>query len=131
MHNVIVPRSFVTVDLENRLGQTVSLAVRHVQAFGKHILFVSALTQQASSVVAKNAQHFALQLREKLAIDPRRFDMIELRGDHAVPSLWRWRFEWVGSSPFSGRCEAIQSEHHHSQLLNLLHGNSEPVTASA
>jgi hypothetical protein len=37
-----------------------------------------------------------------------------------MPSLWRWRFEWVGASPLSPRCEAITSPGQYLQLLSLL-----------
>jgi hypothetical protein len=126
-----LPRLFISLAVENRLGQRIELGVYHVQAFGREYVFVAALTQHASSVVAKNAEHFAFQLREYFQLDARRFEMIEVRGDIAVPSFWRWRFEWVGSSPLSPRCEAITANNQHNQLWSLLNIPDERQAASA
>lgn len=112
--------SFQQYSLSNRLGQTLELSVRHVQAFGRETIFVAPLTQQASSLVAKNSEHFAFQLREIFNLDTRRFEMVELRGDHLTPNFYRWRFEWVGNSPVSSRCDAVISNSQHNQLMTLL-----------
>jgi hypothetical protein len=126
-----LPSSFIKYPLANRLGQALELAVSHTQAFGREYVFVAALTQQASSLVAKNAEHFAFQLRELFKLDARRFEMVELRGDPACPELWRWRFEWVGNSPLSARCEAISSRNQQNQLLGLLNIQGGLQVASA
>lgn len=126
-----LPDSFMSIELLNRLGQNIELAVRHMQVFGREYVFVAALTQQASSLVAKNAEHFAFQLREFFQLDARRFEMIELRGDLAALAFWRWRFEWAGVSPLSPRCEVISSPGQHNQLLSLLNisGSSQSALA--
>jgi hypothetical protein len=126
-----LPNSFNKYSLANRLGQVLELAVSHSQAFGREYVFVTTLAQQASSLVAKNAEHFAFQLRELFKLDARRFEMIELRGDFANPELWRWRFEWVGNSPLSPRCEIISSRSQYKQLLNLLDIDGALQVASA
>jgi len=126
-----LPNSFVNLELENRLGQTIRLAVQHVQFFGREYVFVKALTQQVSSLVAKNAEHFAYQLREIFQLDARRFEMIEMRGFIETPNLWRWRFEWVGTSPISPRCEAISALNQHTQMLRLLDMAEQPQSAIA
>ena len=128
---MILPGSFMSIELHNRLGQNIQLAVQHIQAFGREYVFVAALTQQASSLVAKNAEHFAFQLRELFQLDSRRFEMIELRGDLAVTSFWRWRFEWVGMSPLSPRSEVITSLNQQHQFLNLLNISGESQSALA
>lgn len=115
-----LPNSFIQHSLSNRLGQALELAVCRAQAFGREYVFVTTLAQHASSLVAKNAEHFAFQLRELFKLDARRFEMVELRGDLLNPQLWRWRFEWVGNSPLSARCELVNSHSQHSQMLNLL-----------
>lgn len=115
-----LPNSFTQYSLANRLGQALELAVYRTQAFGREYVFVTALAQHASSLVAKNAEHFAFQLRELFKLDARRFEMVELRGDPMNPQLWRWRFEWVGNSPLSPKCELISSHSQHTQMLNLL-----------
>lgn len=115
-----LPNSFTNYSLANRLGQVLELAVSHSQAFGREYVFVTALAQHASSLVAKNAEHFAFQLRELFKLDARRFEMVELRGDITNPQFWRWRFEWVGNSPLSARCEMISSHSQHNQFLTLL-----------
>lgn len=126
---MILPTSFLSIELFNRLGQSIELAVQHMQVFGREYVFVAALTQQASSLVAKNAEHFAFQLRELFQLDARRFEMIELRGELTALAFWRWRFEWVGVSPLSPRSEIISSSNQHHQLLNLL--NISDVSRSA
>jgi hypothetical protein len=126
-----LPSSFTNRSLVNRLGQALELAVAHTQAFGREYVFVAALAQQASSLVAKNAEQFAFQLRELFKLDARRFEMVELRGDPMNPQLWRWRFEWVGNSPLSSRCEAISSDTQRDQMLTLLHLQGGMQAASA
>ena len=126
-----LPSSFINYSLANRLGQALELAVCHTQAFGREYLFVSPLAQHASSLVAKNAEHFAFQLRELFNLDARRFEMVELRGDPLAPELWRWRFEWVGNSPLSPRSELISSHSQHNQLLTLLNIQGGLQVASA
>lgn len=126
-----LPSSFINHSLANRLGQALELAVCHTQAFGREYVFVAPLAQHASSLVAKNAEQFAFQLRELFALDPRRFEMVELRGDPLNPELWRWRFEWVGNSPLSPRCELISSHSQHTQLLTLLNIQGGLQAASA
>jgi len=126
-----LPHSFTQYSLANRLGQVLELAVCHTQAFGREYIFVAALAQHASSLVAKNAEHFAFQLRELFKLDARRFEMVELRGDLSSPQLWRWRFEWVGNSPLSPRCEMINSVGQQTQLLGLLNIHKELKIASA
>jgi hypothetical protein len=126
-----LPSSFTNYSLANRLGQALELAVAHSQAFGREYVFVTALAQQASSLVAKNAEHFAFQLRELFKLDARRFEMVELRGDVTNPQFWRWRFEWVGNSPLSARCEVISSNSQHNQFLTLLNIQGGLQVASA
>ncbi len=126
-----LPSSFINYSLANRLGQVLELAVSHTQAFGREYVFVAPLAQHASSLVAKNAEQFAFQLRELFALDARRFEMIELRGDSTNPELWRWRFEWAGNSPLSPRCELISSRSQHNQLLTLLNIQGGLQAASA
>jgi hypothetical protein len=115
-----LPNSFTNYALANRLGQGLELAVAHHQTFGREYVFVAPLAQHASSLVAKNAEHFAFQLRELFKLDARRFEMVELRGDLTNPQFWRWRFEWVGNSPLSARCEMISSHSQHNQFSTLL-----------
>lgn len=124
-----LPSQFSHYTLANRLGQSLELAVYHAQAFGREYLFVTSLAQQASSLVAKNAEHFAFQLRELFNLDARRFEMVEVRGEMTNPQFWRWRFEWVGSSPLSPRCELVSSSSQHNQLLSLL--NIAPTLQAA
>ena len=113
-----LPTTFINLTLENRLGQSIELAVNHTHELGRDYVFVMALINHASSLVAKNAEHFAFQLREFFNLDARRFEMIELRGDISSPDLWRWRFDWVGASPLSPKSELVAAQHAH--LLSVL-----------
>ncbi len=126
-----LPSTFKQLSLANRLGQALELAVCHAQAFGREYVFVTTLAQHASSLVAKNAEHFAFQLRELLKLDARRFEMVELRGDLMNPQFWRWRFEWVGNSPLSARSELVISHSQHNQMLSLLNFSTSLHAATA
>jgi hypothetical protein len=125
----MLPASFINHLLHNRLGQAVELAVYHTFGFGREYVFVAALTHQLSSIVAKNAEHFAFQLREFFKLDARRFELIEMRGDGSNPEFWRWRFEWVGNSPLSPKCERVSSSNQLTQLLSLLQATPRAAIA--
>jgi len=111
---------FTNISLENRLGQIIGLGVTYVYTEARDYVFVTAPAQQASSLVGKSAEHFAFQLLRRFELNTRRFVMIELRGTGDNQTLWRWRFEWVGESPLSARCEEVNSPGQRQQLLNLL-----------
>lgn len=121
---------FVDTSLNNRLGQEVRLGVCHSQYQGRDYVFVAAPVRQASSFVGKNAELFAFQLREKYALDARRFEMIEARESEGVTHLLRWRFEWVGNSPLSARSEEITSPGLRATLLQLI-DSTQAVAATA
>lgn len=120
---------FSTLELENRLGQPVHMGVVHIANAARDYVFISALTQQASSLVGKNAEHFAFQLCERFQLEPRRFELIEVRDVNEEYPLWRWRFEWVGRSPLSARGEPVVSSSQQQMLFSLL--NSAPSTRIA
>ena len=122
-----VSELFNNYSLVNRLGQDLELSAYHTQAYGREYVFVAALAQHASSLVAKNAEHFAFQLRELFNIDARRFEMIELRGDLSNPELFRWRFEWVVNTPLSGKCEVITAPSQHKHFFALLNIQGENI----
>jgi hypothetical protein len=122
---------FTTFELENRLGQTVKLEVLYVPTAARDYVFIATLTQQASSFVGKNAEHFAFQLCEYFALEPRRFELIEVRDLNNVQSLWRWRFEWVGHSPLSARGELVSSVSQQKMLFNLLNSDVSATVAAA
>lgn len=126
-----LPSTFKQLSLANRLGRALELAVCHAQAFGREYVFVTTFAQHASSLVAKNAEHFAFQLRELFKLDARRFEMVELRGDLMNPQFWRWRFEWVGNSPLSARSELVISHSQHNQMLSLLNIPTNMQAATA
>ena len=75
---------------------------------------------QAANFVSKNAEPFALQLREYFALDARRFELIEVRNPETEVQFIRWRFEWGGHSPLSARAEHLLSPAQRSTLLRLL-----------
>ncbi len=126
-----VTNSFTRYWLNNRLGQPVELAIHTAQAFGREYVFIAALAQHASSLIAKNAECFAFQLRELFKLDSRRFEMVELRGKLMDLQLWRWRFEWVGNSPLSPRSEFVASAQQQAQLMNLFASASRLQAGSA
>ena len=121
---------FVDTALTNRLGQEVRLGVCHFQYQGRDYVLVAAPTQQASSFVGKNAEPFAFQLRERFALDARRFELVEVRDTGDATHLYRWRFEWVGNSPLSARSEEITSAGLRATLLQLM-APVQAVAASA
>lgn len=117
---------FTPIELENRLGQSILVKVTHMAATGRDYIFLAVSGQQASSLVAKNANHFAFQLRERYDLDPRRFELIELRVAGDEPCLWRWRFEWVGFTPLSPKGEVVTSVQQQHKLFSLLSSNESP-----
>ena len=127
---MVVHNVFNNLTLENRLGQPVQLGVFHTYAFGREYVFVKSLVNHASSVVAKNAEHFAFQLRQLFNSDSRRFEMLELRGEPNSHTLHRWRFEWVGASPITPRAEVITSAAQQNQLLQLLSSSTDLVQSA-
>lgn len=110
---------FSPVVLLNRLGQEVELHLCHQPFQGRDLLFVLA-PKQASSFVGKNAEPFAFQLRESLALDPRQMDLIEVRETAGQIHLFRWRFEWVGNSPVTSRAEEVTSPSQRNHLLQWI-----------
>lgn len=122
---------FATLELENRLGQPVHLGVVHISSGPRDYVFVSALTQHASSIVGKNAEHFAFQLCERFGLEPRRFELIEVRDVNEEFPLWRWRFEWVGHSPLAARGEPVSSTSQQQMLFELLSSGSANKIAAA
>lgn len=122
---------FTTLELKNRLGQPVELGVTHIITSARDYIFVTAPSQQASSLIRKNAEHFAFQLCERFKLEPRRFEMVEFRQQESQSPLWRWRFEWVGHSPLSGRCDAISSSSQEAMLLGLLNSDDSVRVAAA
>lgn len=110
---------FIEITLNNRLGQGVQLQVCQLAHHGRDYVFVID-PNQAANFISKNAEPFAFQLREHFNVDPRRFELIEVRNPHATMQLIRWRFEWVGHSPLSARSEHIVSNSQRSILLGLL-----------
>lgn len=121
---------FTDFALENRLGQTVHLGVTHIPTSARDYVFVTALNQQASSFVGKNAEHFAFQLLHRFQLETKRFELVELRKTGEEQNLWRWRFEWVGHSPLSARSEIVTSHGQRRLLLNLLDSNDQLKTAA-
>lgn len=111
---------FTPLELENRLGQLVSVGITHMSTSTRDYVFLAVSGHQASSLVGKNADHFAFQLRERFAIEPYRFELIELRIAGDEPCLWRWRFEWVGFTPLAQKGEAISSVQQQHKLFNML-----------
>ena len=110
---------FVEIALNNRLGQEVQLRSCHLSHHGRDYVFVID-PHQAANFISKNAEPFAFQLREHFNLDPRRFELIEVRNPQVAIQLIRWRFEWVGHSPLSARSEHIMSNSQRSMLLGLL-----------
>jgi|SRR5690606_1416329 len=124
------PSVFISCELENRLGQTVQLEIAQISTGARDYVFINAPKPQAASFVGKNAEHFAFQLRQQLQLEPRRFELIELRTRGETPCLWRWRFEWVGHTPLSGKSEAITSASQQQKLFELLAIESPPRAVS-
>jgi len=122
---------FINTTFQNRLGQVVHLGVCHSRHHNRDYIFVTAPVQQASSVVSKNAELFACQLREKLGVDIRRFEFIEVRERSGSQHLYRWRFEWVGNSAVSAKSEEITSAGLRAVLLSLITPSQDSAVASA
>lgn len=99
--------SFEEISLENRLGQEVALGVKLINMSSRDYLFVQAPENSPSSLVAKNAEHFAHQLVRRFKLDPQKCDIVEMRPGSEGGDMLRWRFEWVGSSALAARSQNI------------------------
>ncbi len=97
---------FQRLALHNRLGQPVGLEACHLHCQGRDLVFVKA-PDQNPHFFGKNAETLAFQLREYFDLDGRRLDLMEIRASESGEILFRWRFEWVGHSPLSGRAEPM------------------------
>lgn len=121
---------FTLIELRNRLGQQVSVSVTHMSTDTRDYVFLTAAGNAASSLVAKNADHFAFQLRDHFSIEPNRFELIELRVAGDDHCLWRWRFEWVGFTPLAPKGEAISSvQQQHKFFAMLAAPEQQPLAA--
>lgn len=103
----VIPPGFMPYKLFNRLGQTLELYVYRLSSQGRDGLFMLAPGRQASSVIGKNAEHFAFQLREMFGLDPKLVDFIEVRESLGEPQFFRWRFDWAGHSPVASHVQNL------------------------
>lgn len=126
-----MPFPFDELVLQNRLGQKVQLQVANVTADSRDYVFALAPKRAVSSLVAKNAEYFASQLLLHFDLRPNRFDLIELRPREESAEWWRWRFQWVGSTPLDGRCQPVKSAAQQARLAALsgLNVSSDPRIA--
>ena len=122
---------FDQLTVTNRLGQPIELDVKRVDNGQRAYLFVHAPKLAISSLVAKNAEHFAHQLVERFELDHRRVDFIEVRDFAEQVHMIRWRFVWVGNSAISASQEEVSSSSQQSYLASVLGGETAKTDAIA
>ncbi len=97
---------FESVRLQNRLGRLVDIDVCCVGLGQRYAVILRAAEGVPAVLISKNAEHFAYQLREKLAVDAVQIDFLQVNlGDD---THWlRWRFQWAGNTPLKAHCEPM------------------------
>lgn len=119
---------FDQLTLTNRLGQDLDLGVKLVSTAERGYLFIRSPKKAPSSLIAKNAEHLAHQLVSRFNLDHEALDILELRDGVEETEVLRWRFEWVGSSARSAKCQAVTSKSQKEFLTSvLLEGSERPV----
>jgi len=114
-------KDFTILSLQNRLGQSVDLQVRHETVSGRDCIFVKAPKVQASSLVGKNAEPFAQQLLQHFGLNSDAFDLIELRHREDLSfEMLHWRFDWCGHAAMKARSQLVTAERRKNTLLGAL-----------
>jgi len=114
-------KDFKTLSLQNRLGQSVDLHIKHELVAGRNCIFIKAPKVQASSLVGKNAEPFAQQLLHHFGLNTDVFDMIELRHREDLSlDLLHWRFDWCGHAAMKARSHLVTAERRRNTLLGAL-----------
>ena len=117
-------KDFETLPLLNRLGQNVELQVKHATIGARDYIFVAAPVMRISSLIAKSSEQFARQLLEHFALQPERFDLIELRNRADSPlELLHWRFDWYDRIAMRSRSQAVGAERRINTLMQVLSAN--------
>lgn len=98
---------FNTLSLLNRLDMEFKLDVCIVELSGLLIAIVKAHEGFHRSIVSKNSEQIAFQLRKKFLKSDMDFSMVEYNlphdKDNSKAEWWQWRFNWVGSTPLQGQ----------------------------
>lgn len=118
---------FDVVSLENRLGQAVDLGVKLLSAEQRQYLFLRAPKSAPSSLIGKNAEHFAYQLVRHYELDPDKVVFVEMRDQSDKQALLRWSFEWVGQSAHAARSHPVTKSSQQAYLTSVLTGSARPV----
>jgi hypothetical protein len=117
-------KDFKTLALLNRLGQDVELQVKHETIGARDYIFVAAPVTTISSLIAKNSEQFAHQLLEHFALQPERFNLIELRNRADSPlELLHWRFDWYGRIAMKSRSQTVSADRRINTLMQVLSVN--------
>ena len=104
---------FESIKILNRLDMTIIIDICPVQIENEMIILVRSNKDYHRSVIEKNSEHIAFQLRDQHVYDGQEFSLIECVDRHSKlnqPVEWRqWRFKWVGNSPISGHFYPLPS----------------------
>jgi hypothetical protein len=114
---------FKETALTNRLGQALTLPVSVIRQAGREMVFVIT-PANIPNFLTKNAETIVFQLRELFGLDQKKFELFEVKKDEVELRIWRWRFDWVGSSPLQQNHELVTSDNQRSFLINLLENDS-------
>jgi|GEM_PF-418151 len=115
---------FDVVSLENRLGQAVDLGVKLLSAEQRQYLFLRAPNSAPSSLIGKNAEHFAYQLVRRYELDPDKVVFVEMRDQSDTQALLCWSFEWVGHSAHAARSHQVTKRSQQAFLTSVLTGGT-------
>lgn len=105
--------SFETVELFNRLEMQIKVDILPVTIEDKLIVIVRANEGYHRTLVSKNIEQIAFQLKEKLSQEGLEFSIVEYVDRHykdgGDEQWWQWRFNWVGKTPLSGQRYALSA----------------------
>ncbi len=107
------------VSLTNRIGQVAEFNVCEREHEGRRYVFIESLEQTVSQVTHKNANYFAVQLAQRLTIDPRQLHIIELRSQEGEAEVWRWRLKLADGAIVDTIPEPIPPSNYQTFLLGL------------
>lgn len=112
--------AFESILVRNRLGQGINLLIRPISVSPDHVCVIVKTKEKVhSKTIAKNADYFISQMRQRFQRTVKHFTMIELRKESAAEVWYSWKFNWAGQVPLnpSSKALTIQQMHYYSNLV--------------
>lgn len=105
---------FSTLPLLNRLGMEIKLDVCVIEVDESVTAIVMAGEGFHHSIVSKNNEQIAFQLKQKLVQNNMSFSLLEYSISHhrdktQTSEWWQWRYNWVGNTPLRGERHVLST----------------------